>query len=140
MNIKTCRDCQKIFQSYGQAYCEECLKKQDDLFVVVRNYLYDNPKATVEDICESCKVEEDLVLGWLRDGRLLAENGASLLTCMSCGVSIAQGRVCAKCSSEFQNKISAARASIPAPAPEAKRITVDRGGGGGAGHATSKRR
>ena len=44
MPLLTCKLCGKVFSTPGGRTCPECLKKIDDLYPRVREYLRDNPK------------------------------------------------------------------------------------------------
>jgi ribosomal protein L32 len=66
---------------------------------MVREFLYDNPTASMEELLA---VDEEIRPGdierWLREGRLLISKGSTLLKCGRCGKAISGGRVCLDCS------------------------------------------
>lgn len=113
MDIKTCRTCGKIFQFRGNYQCQECVRAADEKFVTVRNYMFDNPSANMQEICDTCDVDEEVVLRWIREGRLIVhEDGAPLLKCMSCGRAIHAGRYCLDCSRNVESQINSAARDI----------------------------
>lgn len=70
MDIKNCRRCGKIYQYRGSKYCSKCMLELDEIFIRVRDYIYDNPNATVLDVFETLDVNEDIILEFLKQGRL----------------------------------------------------------------------
>jgi len=94
----------------------------DDLLTMVREYLYDNPTASMEDLLA---VDQEITPGdierWLRDGRLLIAKGSTLLKCGRCGKPIAGGRVCPTCS-------QAVSKMYPTPDKSAFQTSEDRAG------------
>lgn len=98
MDIRQCARCSKLFDFRGNRFCPTCVRELDDIFLKVRQYIYDNPKTNMDDLCDTCGAEEDDVLQWLREGRLiLGHADASLLTCESCRKPIHSGRYCEDC-------------------------------------------
>ncbi len=96
-NVKQCRQCNKIFQSFGAEICPECASEQDKAFNVIKNYLYEHQDANVMDIVNETGIDERTVLGFLREGRLAADGAPTILTCEECGVSINSGTRCSRC-------------------------------------------
>jgi predicted amidophosphoribosyltransferase len=107
LTLTSCKFCKKPFPSYGGRLCPECIKEIDDGYVVVRNYLYENPGATsVIDIAEQTGVEEDVILYLLKENRLYVKDwsGNSKL-CQICGIPIGSGTICPSCSAKMQEKM-----------------------------------
>ena len=101
MDIRQCIRCSKLFQFRGNVKCPACVHELDEIFLSVRNYLDDNPQASIEDVCEFCGADEEDVLRWLREGRLiLTFECQPLLTCQLCQESIKTGRYCEACSAK----------------------------------------
>ena len=95
--FKRCKLCGRIFQGRMSDYCEECLKKMDEKFVKVRDYLYDNPNATVREVMEETGVDEETITLLLQDGRLQMKDTRGMLHCEKCGRPIQSGRLCESC-------------------------------------------
>lgn len=113
MDIKTCRNCGKIFQFRGSYTCPECVREIDNLFVKVRDFIYRNPRANVETICEETGADSDMILDWLREGRLLASEGSMpLLKCTKCGAPITTGQLCTKCANSLMSDVNNASKSM----------------------------
>ena len=98
MDIRQCMRCSKLFQYRGSPNCPDCVRALDDTFLEVRHYLEDHPHATIDDVCEACQADENDVLRWLREGRLILSHDSSpLLACQSCRKPIQSGRYCETC-------------------------------------------
>lgn len=106
MEVRSCVKCRKLFQSYGQSVCPVCLQEVDRQFDLVKNYLYDNPGASMENVCRETKVDQHLIVRWLREGRLITDDSyAALLECITCGAPIRSGRYCEKCNNELRRAL-----------------------------------
>ncbi|GHU90327.1 hypothetical protein FACS1894202_09950 [Clostridia bacterium] len=131
MDFRTCRTCGKIFAYKGGGHqCPDCIKEEDRKFVLVRNYMFENPTAGLDDLCEACDVSDDTVTRWLREGRLIAREGAPLLKCSKCGTPIAGGMYCQKCSDVFAAQMGGAAADMRRSIEKAnERVSGPRGVG-----------
>lgn len=99
MELKNCKQCGKLFLYNGsQSVCPECFAKDEQEFETVKNYLWDHPKASLQDVSEATGVKEERVLKYLREGRISLADGSGIkLECEICGAEIAYGRICGKC-------------------------------------------
>ena len=114
--VKQCRHCGRLFQSYGANICENCAEEIDQCFMTVKNYIYDHPEVNVMEISKETGVEEKMILGFLREGRLSLDAAEGVLECESCGTPISGGRFCSQC----QNKLANLLDSACQPAPGKK--------------------
>jgi hypothetical protein len=87
----------------GQLFCSKCRPNDDDDFRIVREYVYDHPNSTVRDVHEATEVPEELILKFLRQGRLTLKDDGVGLECERCGTSISSGRFCDNCAYELKN-------------------------------------
>ena len=96
---RQCRKCKKLFVPMGvNQNCPECVQKLDDAFVKVREFLYESPGASMEEILDvSPDVTTADVDRWIREGRLLTAQGSTLGKCGRCGKPIQGGRLCGEC-------------------------------------------
>ena len=100
MKIVTCKFCRRLFESYNQKVCPECMQKIDKDFIKVKDYLYDHKKADVDAASKDTEVDKAVILYLLKEGRLTlagAEGDAYVLTCEVCKKPIASGRMCQAC-------------------------------------------
>jgi len=103
--LKNCAKCGRVFQAeeIGQKHCMRCREGEEDLFLRAREFIYDNPDTNVMEITEELEVEEELVLKWLRQGRLELKGEGVGYPCDRCGKSIKSGRFCDSCQAELKN-------------------------------------
>ena len=121
MDIRQCRDCGKLFQYVSKPFCQECLDKQDAMFIKVRDYLYAHPESTIPEVSEKTEVEERYIIEFLRDERLSVEAGGGFLTCEQCGAPIEKGRYCERCKEKLSQAL---QSTLPKEMQEA----ADQGG------------
>jgi len=105
MNIRHCKKCGRLYQYDGEKLCMKCRNDEEDEFYKVREYLYDNPNASIVETSEETGVDEEKILKYLRDGRLELKGENLLLECERCGTPIPTGRYCSKCVKEMQNEL-----------------------------------
>lgn len=124
--LKNCAKCGRVFQAeeIGQKHCARCRNDEDDMFLKAREYIYDNPETNVMEVAEELDIEEDLILKWLRQGRLKLKGEGVGYPCDRCGKSIQTGRFCDACSAELKNGFSEAfgtESKSESPVTEAKK-------------------
>lgn len=105
MQLIKCKWCGKPFQSFGPSFCPRCMNELDEQYKPIRDYLYDNPNATIDQVIEATGVTERVILYYLRDGRLQMANSNGLLRCEQCGAAINTGRLCEACTSKLEERI-----------------------------------
>ncbi len=108
LNIKQCRQCRKLFESFGSVICPECAEELDRSFQTVKNYLYDHPDANVFEITKETGVAEKIVLSFLKEGRLSMNTTEGILVCEKCGMPISAGRFCSDCQNMLESALSSA--------------------------------
>jgi len=107
MEIRNCKKCGKVFTSYGDKICYECKEKEEELFKIVKQYIYDHPNATIDEISADTEVDKETILRFIKDGRLEIVSGSiSTLKCERCGAIITTGRFCNNCKNKLMNNFS----------------------------------
>jgi len=99
-NVIRCKRCRRIFSylGYGPKFCPDCVKKDEEDFQKVKEYLRDNPGMTLTRTSEDCDVKIEVIREWLREERLEYSSAEDIgLTCESCGKPITSGRFCNEC-------------------------------------------
>ena len=122
-DIRNCRNCRKLFTDYlGRHLCNECLKADEELFDKVRDYIRENPDATIFSTSEACEVSESKIRQWLKEERLeyKAQPGSGLY-CEKCGEPISTGRYCSKCKVALSRELGAILRTGEAAKPEVKK-------------------
>ena len=105
MDIRNCKRCNRLFQYNGIKYCPKCVLELDEMFIKVRDYLYENKNANIAEVSEATGVEEKVILEFLRDGRLELREPSLDLTCERCDKPITSGRMCKDCLALFERII-----------------------------------
>ncbi len=121
-DLRNCSICGRLYAYQGRDICSKCLEKEDDEYAIVRRYVRDYPGASVLEVSEATGVEEEKILQFLRDGRLISRGMSYAAECERCGKSISGGRYCGNClkelGAEFNSVIPSARRK---PEPEITR-------------------
>lgn len=108
MDVRTCRRCKNLYQHItGPEVCPRCRRKEEDMFQVVKQYLRENPGASMQEVSEETEVPTYLIESFLRAGRLqVAPNSPIALSCERCGAKIVTGRFCNKCSNNLVSDLN----------------------------------
>ena len=119
MEVKQCEFCRAPFQTMGGKLCGDCHKQLDEDFIMIREYLYENEGAGIEEVSEATGVPRKIILYLLKEERLIVSGnkGGGILVCESCKRPINTGRMCGRCKKEV---VSAMQQNI-APTPRPKR-------------------
>lgn len=126
MNVRSCERCRRLFQYRGNSICPDCAQELDNLFNKVKNYLYDNPGASMEAVCEETGAERAQIVRWLREGRLVSDDRhAALLTCVTCGEPIRTGQYCDKCKNDLRRTLEGTVRSMSKSDEPARRTTEE---------------
>ena len=117
MNLRNCSRCGKMFNYVaGPTICEPCRKAIEDSFQKVKQYIEDNPRASLRQISEECEVTTKQIQQWIREERLMFSKDSPIqLVCENCGELITTGRFCAKCKNTMANTLNKSFAK-PKPA------------------------
>lgn len=108
MEVRNCKECGKLFNYMeGTVVCPSCAKKLEEKFVEVKEYVYNNPGANINQVAEENEVSVQQIKRWVREERLcFAENSGVGLDCEKCGAMIKTGRFCPNCKKELENSFS----------------------------------
>lgn len=112
MGLVNCSKCGRLFgtENDDETLCLRC--KEDGYesdFKKVREYLYANPGADIEEVAEATEVERARIMRYLREERIeIVDEENALLHCSRCGKSIKTGRYCASCEADVKKELSGA--------------------------------
>ncbi|KUG02335.1 flagellar protein [hydrocarbon metagenome] len=115
-DLMNCSSCGRVFAFRGKNICSKCIEKMEKDFILVRRYLQKHAGAGIREIEENTGVEEQTIIQFMREGRLVAESSSNLLNCENCGSSIKEGRYCEKCLYDISCELQSVL-----PAPEVNR-------------------
>ncbi|MGI5911529.1 MAG: hypothetical protein ACOX6E_02970 [Syntrophomonadaceae bacterium] len=104
-NLKNCSICGRLFAYQGRDVCSKCLEKEDSDYTIVRNYVRDHPGVSVVQVAEHTKIEEEKILKFLREGRLINRNMGEVISCARCGKNIYSGKYCPECLQQLDKQI-----------------------------------
>lgn len=105
--LRNCPECGRVFAYVGKNLCHKCIDKEEDEFRVVRVYVRENPGATIIETSEETGVDEETILRFLREGRLISRGlkASYVIHCERCGALIDDGRYCHSCLSELDGQL-----------------------------------
>lgn len=107
MDVRNCKTCGKLFNYMGgMPICPVCAKKLDEKFSVVKQYIYDNPGAGMQEVSEENEVSIAQIKKWVREERLCFSDDSPIgLECEGCGIMIKTGRFCPQCKDKMINHL-----------------------------------
>lgn len=110
MEVTNCKQCRRIFNYIaGPRICPACRQKLEEKFQEVKDYIRDNPQASIAEVAEAMDVGVQQLRQWVREERLcFAEGAATGMVCENCGVMIRMGRFCDKCKGNVAKELESA--------------------------------
>lgn len=109
--LQSCLRCGNMFlySGIGKCICEGCKQVDEEEFQLVKNFLYENPLATIMDASQETGVRVIRIRNYLKDGRLvIADNSPIFINCETCGTSIKYGRLCRSCADSMSSEMKSA--------------------------------
>lgn len=109
MEVKSCRGCGKLYNSLGAStpVCPTCMKKMEDKFILVKEYIYDHAGADIQTVSQENDVSVKQIKQWVREERLsFSAESAVGIECENCGTNILTGRFCNACKSKIADTLS----------------------------------
>lgn len=107
-DVRNCKKCGRVYNYIGgPPICNVCSQQDEQDFKRVKEYLYDNPGASMSQVSEALEVSVEKITRYLREGRLeITEDSSNLfLECESCGKAIRSGRFCKDCGKELEKDL-----------------------------------
>ena len=114
MALVNCPNCHKVFPGNKGDFCPECLKKDNEGFEKLKEYLVANPDSSADKAAEDTGVDIKVVLRLLHAGRLEVKRPKGEPACASCGTPIESGVYCPRCSAAKKGPSRAAKDEGPA--------------------------
>lgn len=108
MEVRNCKNCGRLYNYIGGAYrlCPDCMKKLEEKFQEVKQYIEDNPRSDMRDISENCDVSTRQIEQWIREERLSFSDDSPIgIACEVCGATIKTGRYCERCKYDMANRL-----------------------------------
>ena len=102
--IKNCPYCGKIFAVVnGVSACPDCVVKLQEMEKAIIDYVRENPKSRVRDICEATGAKESMIKRMIREGRFIQEGVKLNYPCEKCGAPIYEGKFCTACMDKMRD-------------------------------------
>ena len=107
MDVRNCRGCGRLFNYLqGPHLCPACMQKLEEKFSQVKDYLEDNPHATIPEIAKDNEVSTRQIEQWIREERLSFSDDSPIgIACEVCGATIRTGRYCERCKNDLANRL-----------------------------------
>lgn len=113
LKCEKCGETQIKYKGIGEYACEICGFLMYDDYGKVRNYIEENPGATINDVSINVGVSKEKIRRLLREDRIqIAPDSPTFLRCDICGTDIRSGKYCVKCAQEMNNKKAAANTRV----------------------------
>ncbi len=122
--LTKCPKCGKLFARGNRPICDDCFKKDEEMFETTRQYLKENPTANMEILVDETGATKKQIMRWIREGRLDMVDGAGLLKCSKCGKPIKQGRMCSDCATSLQSGLDGMAKPVEEPKKQSNVIKV----------------
>jgi len=109
MELKNCKECGKLFSPVaGEKRCHVCREDEDVMYQKVKDYLWDNPGASIDEVHEETEVDREIIIKFVKEDRLIADgiDVDLLISCERCGREIEKGRYCNSCKNELVDGLS----------------------------------
>ncbi|AKL93796.1 hypothetical protein CACET_c02800 [Clostridium aceticum] len=100
MNLINCPKCGRLIRDSGdgEVLCNRCAEAEGNPYKVIREYVYHHQGASVMEVAEATGVSKNLILKYVKEGRLsLLEERSILAHCPKCGAVLESGRACSRC-------------------------------------------
>jgi flagellar operon protein (TIGR03826 family) len=109
VELVNCPNCNDIFaKNQFRDLCPKCWKKEEDDFQTINQFMRkrENRAATIDQVVQHTGVKEELILKFIKKGRLQLTHFPNLgYPCDKCGHIIRTGKLCEKCASELREDL-----------------------------------
>ncbi len=108
MDVRPCKNCKRLFNYLsGPAICTACREKLEEKFQQVKDYIRENPTASLQNVSESNEVSVKQLKTWVREERLTFSDDSPVgIECMNCGAMIKCGKYCENCKGKMINTLN----------------------------------
>ena len=103
-----CVVCHRMLNRRRDGYyqCPECNATYKDNLMKAKEYLFEHPDASFEEICEGARLPEETLLFFLDNDMITIPNtNKNFSVCKNCGRMIIKGRYCNNCALSTLNRI-----------------------------------
>lgn len=116
MKFKNCAKCGTLYTFNGLPICSSCSRRKQDDIKRIREYLAKYPNSNVWDVEKGLGIEVDVILSYLREGKLEVSGAPNFFyACESCGDPTQRGRYCESCKKELATSLTKAASTSKTP-------------------------
>lgn len=110
MDVRNCKNCGRLFNYLnGPSICPACRDELENQFVQVKEYVRENPGATIQMVADDNGVTVQQIRQWVREERLeFSKDSPVGIECEICGATIRTGRYCEACKGKMQKELDSA--------------------------------
>ncbi len=103
MEMRNCPECGRIFAYIRTNLCPACIRKDEEDYRKVRNFIARNPGVDIITVSEETGVDEEKIVRYLKEGRIINAhpNTKISIECELCGALIPNGRYCKACTEKL---------------------------------------
>ncbi len=109
VDLINCSKCGSIYmKNKFRDVCDACYKEEEKQFDAVYKFLRvrENRAATIPRVVEATGIDEDLLLKFIRTGRIKVTSFPNLgYPCDKCGTLIKKGKLCDDCADELREEL-----------------------------------
>lgn len=109
VELANCSRCGAVYVKTIRDICQDCFKKEEEAFQTVYHFLREqkNRKATMIEIVEETGVDEELIIKFVKERRLMPTDFPNLAyPCDRCGKGITTGKLCDNCQKELKSDLA----------------------------------
>lgn len=107
--LSNCPKCDAIFvKNKFRVLCQKCWKEEEEAYETVYQFIRkrENRTATMQQVEEATGVEEELILKFVKTGRLKLAQFPNLgYPCDKCGKIIQKGKLCNPCADTLKKEL-----------------------------------
>lgn len=108
--LMNCPNCGAVFVKTNlRDVCDKCYKEEEVKFETVYKFIRirENRTATLNEVVEGTGVEEELIIKFIRNGRLQLAQFPNLgYPCQKCRTIIREGKLCRDCSGDIRQQLT----------------------------------
>ena len=119
MDVRNCRNCGRLFNYLGgQNICPACRDEAEKKFQDTKEFIRENPRASIQEISEANGVTTNQIRQWIREERLQFSDDSPIgIECEICGATIKTGKYCDACKNNTANALAKSIEKPQAPEP-----------------------
>ncbi|RFA34048.1 hypothetical protein CAI16_12560 [Virgibacillus dokdonensis] len=98
--LANCSRCDRLFLKGARTICQNCYQQEEEAFRTVYQFMSKrkNREATMSEIVENTGVDEELIIKFIKEKRLLPSEFPNIgYPCSYCGNRITAGNLCISC-------------------------------------------